>query len=295
LLLNLVFSGEEIDIKDVADRIAETLEAAKKETWILTQSEGYELKNWLLLLPFVSDLAVVITVLRSVPSPQRDPRFLQEMLAALADAPSADAEGILFKLAEDDPRFYMDHRWRGTALRLGTQSSARRIIDLAAKGVLQGRTTEDWALARELGGLIDEYPDLRAYVYDLLKDGLSASGLALLARAIAENLNENGLLLLIRLEKDPSHLWIGWQTIERVVTKHVSAEDWKGANNVVPIPAIELRRKLLAMTTDGGPSDAAARYLNGIDRIRDDYSTPETEPHHPDLKSGKPWPIITAD
>ena len=87
------------------------------------------------------------------------------------------AEGILFKLAEDDPLLYMDHRWRATALRLGTQSSARRIIDLAAKGVLQGRTTGDWALARELGGLIDEYPDLRAYVYDLLRDGLSASGL----------------------------------------------------------------------------------------------------------------------
>jgi len=34
-----------------------------------------------------------------------------------------------------------------------------------------------------------------------------------------------GLLLLIRLEKDPSHSWIGWRTIERVVTKHVPAED----------------------------------------------------------------------
>ena len=71
------------------------------------------------------------------------------------------------------------------------------------------------------------------------------------------------------------------------------AEDWKGAYNVVPIPAVELRRKLLAMTTDGGPSDAAARCLNGIDRIRDDYGAPETEPRHPDLKSGKPWPIMT--
>ena len=293
LLLNLVLSGEEIDSKIVADGIAETLEAAKRETWILTQSEGYELKIWLLLFPFVNNLAEVITVLRSMPAPQREPRFLQEMLAALADAPSADAEGILFKLGEDDPRFYMDYRWRATALQLGTQSSVRRIIDLAAKGVLQGRTTEDWALAQELGGLIDEYPDLRAHVYDLLRDGLSTSGLAQLARAIAENPDEDGLLLLIRLEKDPSHSWIGWQTIERVVTEHVPAEDWKGAYNVVPIPAVELRRKLLAMTTDGGPSDAAARCLNGIDRIRDDYGAPETEPRHPDLKSGKPWPIMT--
>jgi hypothetical protein len=295
LLLSLVISGEEINIRDVADGIAETLEAAKTQSWIITQSGGYELKVWLWLLPFVSKPTQAIDVLRSMPAPLREPRFLEEMLAALADAPSADAEEILFKLAEDDTRFYTDHRWRATALRLGTQSSARRIIDLAAKGVLQGQTTEDWALARELGAVIDEYPELRAYVYDLLRDGHSASGLALLARAIAENPDEDGLLLLVGLEKDPRHSLIGWQTIERAVTEHVPAEDWKGAYNVVPVPAVELRRKLLAMTTDGGLLDAAARCLNGIDKIRDDYGPPETEPRHPDLKSGKPWPIIMPE
>jgi hypothetical protein len=217
------------------------------------------------------------------------------MLAALADAPSADAEEILFKLAEDDPRFYVDHRWRATVMRRGTQSSARRIIDLAARGVLQGRATEDWALARELGGLIDEFPDLRAHVYDLLRDGLSTSGLALLARAIAENPDGDGLLLLVGLETDPTHPLAGWQTIERVLTEHVPSENWKGAYDIVPIPALEVRRKLLAMATDGGPSDAAARSLNEIDKIRDEYGAPQTEPRHPDLKSGKPWPIMTPD
>jgi hypothetical protein len=295
LLLSLILSGEEISIKDVADGIAETLEAGEKETWILTQSEGYELKVWLHLLPFVSRPTEALAVLRNMPAPLREPRFLQEMLAVLADAPCADAEEILFKLAEDDPRFYLDRHWRATALRLGTQSSARRIIDLAAKGVLQGRTTEDWALARELGGLIDECPELRAHVYDLLRDGLSTGGLALLARAIAENPDEDGLLLLVGLETDPTHPLAGWQTIERVVTEHVPSENWKGAYDIVPTPAFEVRRKLLAMTTDGGPSDAAARTLNEIDKIRDEYGAPEAEPRHPDLKSGKPWPIITPE
>jgi hypothetical protein len=69
------------------------------------------------------------------------------------------------------------------------------------------------------------------------------------------------------------------------------AENWKGAYDIVPIPAVGLRRKLLAMRTDGRPSDAAARCLNVIDEIRDEYGAPETEPRHPDLKSGKPWPI----
>jgi hypothetical protein len=60
-------------------------------------------------------------------------------------------------------------------------------------------------------------------------------------------------------------------------------------------PSVELRQKLLAMTTDGGPTDAAARCLDLIDRTRDEHGRPEAEPRHPDLGSCNPWPIITRD
>ncbi len=294
LLRNLALSGEEVDVKLVADGIAETFEAAKKETWILTQSEGYELKVWLDLLPFVSKPVEALTILRNMPPAQREPRFLHQMVTALAHAPSAEAEEVLFKLAEDDPRFYVDHYWRRTALQFGTQSAAHRIIGLAAKGTLQGTATiEDWALARELGALISEYPDLRAHVYELLKDGPTTGGLALLARAIAESPDANGLLLLVGFQKDPSHSLVNWRAIEKVVTEQVQpAENWKGAYNVVPVPVVELRQKLLAMTIDGGRQDAAAQCLNAIDKLRDEHGAPTTEPRHPDLKSGKPWPIL---
>jgi hypothetical protein len=295
LLLNLVLAGEEIEIKVVADGIAETFEAAKTKTWILTESNGFQLRAWLRLLPFVNRPAEALAVLGGMPAPQREPRFLEEMVAALADAPSDEAEEVLFRLAEEDPRFYLDHCWRTTALRLGTPSSARRILDLAAKGALQGKARDEWPLARDLGGLIAEHPDLRAHVYDLLKGGPTTPGLALLARVVAENPDEDGLLLLVRFEKELKRPFIGGRSVEEAVTEHVPAENWKGAYNVVPIPAVELRRKLLAMTTDGSPSDAAARRLNEIDKVRDDYGTPETEPRHTDLASGRPWPIMTPD
>jgi hypothetical protein len=64
LLLNLVLSGEEIDIKVVADGVAETFAAAEKEEWILTQGDGYELRDWLRLLPFVNRLADALVILR---------------------------------------------------------------------------------------------------------------------------------------------------------------------------------------------------------------------------------------
>lgn len=295
LLLSLVLSGEEIDTKVVTDGIAETFEAAKTETWILTQSDGYELRDWLRLLPFVNQPIEALSVVRGMPPAQREPRFLREMVEALADSPSEQAEDFLFELAEEDTRFYADHRWRATAQRFGTRSSARRILDLTAKGAFDGKATPDWNQARLLGSLISAHPDLRGHLYGLLKDGPTSPGLATLARAVAENPDEEGLLLLVRFENELKRSFIYWKGIEGVVTEYVPSESWQGAYNVVPIPAGELRRKLLAMTAGGGPSDAAARCLNQIDQIRDEYGMPGAEPRHPDLASGRQWPIMTPD
>jgi hypothetical protein len=166
---------------------------------------------------------------------------------------------------------------------------------MAASGKLDGRNGDRWHMARQIGALLDEHPELRQHVYALLKDGTNTSGLALLAEAVSENPDANGLLLLLRLDAGQKGTRISWRTIQSVVTEHVPDENWKGAYSVVSVPAVELRQKLLALTTDGGPADAAARCLNEIDCVRDEYGMPEAEPRHPDLASGKPWPIMTPN
>jgi hypothetical protein len=294
LILGLVLSGEEIDAKVVADGVSETLEAAKTDRSILTQSEGYELKNWLRLLPFVSHPAEALAIVRTMPPAQREPHFLAGLVGALAHAPSDEAEEVLFKLAEEDPRFYSNYQWRATALQLGTLSSARRIVDLTVRGAF-GQTTNDWSLTRELGTLIAAHPDLRSHVNRLLKDSPIIPGLEMLARAIAEYPDEDGLLLLTRFEKELKRTFVTRRTIDRLVTEYVPIDDWEGAYNVVPVPVGGLRQKLLSLTTDGSPADAAARWLRQIDWIRDEHGIPEGEPRHPDMASGKPWPILQPD
>lgn len=294
LFLGLVLSGEEIDTKVVAEGISETLEAAKTDAWILTQDGGYELKHWLRLLPFVNHPTEALAVVRTMPPAQREPSFLEEMVGALADAPSDEAEEVLFKLAEEDARFYSNERWRWTTLRFGTPSSARRIFNLTAHGAfdLKGNNLH---LARELGSLIEAHPDLRSHVYGLLQGGPTTPGLALLAGAVAETPDDDGLLLLIKLEQELKRTFVSWRTIERLVTEHVPASDLAGAYNVVPVPAGSLRKKLIALTADGSSTDGAARCLRQIDWIRDEHGMPEAEPRHPDLASGKPWPIMQPD
>lgn len=293
LLLSLVLSGEELDIKIVAGGISETLEAAKTEPWILTQSDGYELTHWLRLLPFVNRPIEALAIVRDMPPAQREPRFLEEMVGALAHSPSGETEEVLFRLAEEDPRFYLNKRWRTTAVQFGTPSSARQIVNLTASGVLD-QTSDARHLAPELAGLIATHPDLRSHVYNLL-DSPPVPGLPILARAVAEAPDEDGVLLLIKLEPTLKMTFVSWRTIERLVTEHEPASDWAGAYNVIPVPADSLRKRLLSMTTDGGPADAAARLLRQIDWIWDECGMPEAEPRHPDLASGKPWPIMQPD
>ncbi|BBB11206.1 NACHT domain-containing protein [Sphingopyxis sp. FD7] len=295
LLFNLVLSGAEIDSKLVTEGIAETFEAAKKEPWILMDSNAYELHDWLNLLPFTNRLADILHVVRGMPDAQREPRFLEGMVDAFAVTPSAGAEEALFELAEQDPRFYENFHWRAAALKLGTASSAHRFVELTAKGVFNTKSVDSWRLSRELGALIAKHPAVRRQVYDLLNDDDWSPAQALLARAVSENPDGEGLLLLVDLENKQQRPMFDWHTIEAVVTKHVPVENWSNAYNVVPVAAAELRQALLARTADGGPQDAAARCLTAIDAIRDERGVPVSEPRHPDIASGKPWPIMTPN
>jgi len=287
LVLNLILSGELIPFGVVQAGIDDVFEQAKKDAWLL--HEGWQLKAWLLLLPFTDHPAQLADAIAAMPSRQREPRFLEEMIRATEWVQTQEVEDALFKLAENDAAFYADHIWRDAVRRRGTLTSARRYLDLAMEGKLEAR--DHWNTAHEIAGLLSKHSELREYAFGLLKDGASPQT-ALLANAVAEGNDPEGLILLVELENKLHRQFISSRTIEAVVTEHVPSEQWRGAFEVVPITATELRKKLLAMTTDGGPRDSAARVLREIDRIRDENGGPEDEPRHPDLVAGKPWPII---
>ncbi len=291
LLQNLLLSGETIDVELVKAGIEEMYKAAETQKWIL--HDGWELKEWLSLLPFTNRPAEALAVVCGLPRDHHRTDHLEALIAALAKAPGDDAEDVLFQLAETEPNLYVSHRWRSAALGRGTVSAGRRFIDLVATGALEGAAGDRWHIAPEIAGLIAKFPELRSHVYVLLEKAVNTQGVAVLAHAVEESPDSEGLLLLVRREGERKTTLPSWRAVENVVTEHIPAEGWKGAYNVVPIPAVELRRKLLAMTTDGGPRDAAARCLRLIDQLRDEYGAADSEPRHPDLQSGKAWPVMT--
>ena len=135
LLQNLILSGESIDIEMVKNGLAEMFEAAKAQSWIV--SDGYELREWLRLLPFANPPAEAFDVVRALPDDQRRVDRLEDMIPpGFRTAPGDEAENVLFQLAEADPNLYANRTWRDAAIRRGTLSAARRFVNLAANGAL---------------------------------------------------------------------------------------------------------------------------------------------------------------
>lgn len=290
LLLGLVLSGHVIDIDLVKGGLEEVTEAGKKDSWVL--SEGYEVQEWLRLLPFTDRPAESLTVVQNLPAEQVRTHRLEEMIGAFGYLPGDEAQKVLLAFAGAFPGLYDNYSWRNAVFRCESEASARQLVDAVVNGKLGGRNGDHWHTARQIGALLDEYPGLRQHVYAFLKEGANTPGLTLLVAAVAENPDADGLLLLLRLEAAEKRTYLAPGTIESIVTNRAPVENWEGVYNIVPMPAGDLRRKLLELTAGGDIADPAIRCLNEIDRIRDEYGTPESEPRHPDLASGMPWPIM---
>jgi len=221
--------------------------------------------------------------------------MLEELIRNLGLYSPNDGLSVLFKLAENDPRLFQDYQWRKSVMNFEGKDTARRIVDLVLSGGFNDTSRDHMRLRDELAGLLRDNPDTRTYVHELLRDGPKTKEQTLLAHSLAENPTPEDVVLLVKCEIATKRSFLSGRSVETAVTAHVPSETWRGAFDVTPVPSSWLRKELLALTADGGKNDPAARCLTKIDKIRDSDGAPEAEPRHPDLASGRPWPILAAD
>lgn len=303
LLTNLALSGQTMDVEWVKTGIAEVRTAAHQIKLALSGElpkrdilrseigglqEKDELPRWLSLLPFTNRPSETIEVLYEQSEQHRTPEALEPLLNSLTYAPGEEAEIVLFRIAEADPRLYAEKGWHEAVCGRGTLSAAKKLVELFAGGVLEGGHHGDQRdIVTRLSRLVDEHPELRRFISQTLQSEPPPPGMTTLAQALAENPDQEGLMVLVQLEKKHHRPFASNRTVRQAIIEQVPSMSWKGAFEMVPVPAVELRRHLLAMTTDGGPNDVAARYLRTIDSMREDYGIADSEPRHPDILSGK--------
>lgn len=293
MLTNLVRSGAVIDADVVAAGVVDLVDAGQTDTWLLADSR--RLSGWLQLIPFTNRPSIAPEVLATLPEALRRRGNIEPMLRAFVFALDDNTANTLFELAKLERQLYGWRAWHEAVAACETSPAGRGLVDLVI-----GRAFQDIG-REERDGLIDslvesmrEHVEVRKYVYDRLSAATEWVGETLLALAVAENPDEQGFWILFRQESVHGARFITNLTIEKLLTTSTPVDAKRGVSSIDPSPAILLRRGLLARVTDGGPSDLAARYLREVDEIRSIYGAPDSEPRHPDIASGKPWPIVAA-
>ena len=293
LLTNLVLSGVVVDAEVVRAGLTNLIEAGQTDAWLLTDS--WRLSGWLQLIPFTSRPSTAPEILGTLPESCRRPSYIEPMLRAFKFALDDDTTDVLLELAKVERQLYGWRAWREAVAACRTASAGRGLVDLAIGGAFEEIGSEDrHGLVHSLAEFMQERVEVRQYVYERLSNASESVGATLLARAVAESPDEQGFWTLFRRESAHGNRFITNHTIEKLLTIRTPLDAEGRVFSIDPSPAIRLRQRLLAEVTDGGPSDLAARYLRDVDQIRSIFGVPESEPRHPNLASGKPWPIVAG-
>jgi hypothetical protein len=295
LLTVLVQAGEMIHADMVLNGIKTLLEDARAERWRLDENHG-ELDGWLELLPFTDRPNATSDALELLEPNLRQPWRLRRLLSALGHAPSPDAERLLTLLPQRDPRFLSEHEWFAALDKRGTLSAARILLDFVCAGAFaaaNGRR-DVWTLSTKLAGAMRACPDFRGEVYRRFEKLSPGPDKAIIEHAIIQVADTPGILMLVRDYAISSKAFDATlhSAIRNVAVGERTSMDFPGAKQLVSVPVPELRKSLFSMVnTDAPEARLATSCLVAIDEIRDEYGSAESEPRHPDIDSGRPWPV----
>jgi hypothetical protein len=297
LLKVLVVAGETISADMIIAGINELLEEAKTKRWLLDENSG-QLDGWLVLLPFSDRPKALHDVISLLDPPLREPWRLRRVLSALGHAPSPQAEEILAELAQRDPRFLGEFEWLNALENRETLEAARILLNIIRTGAFGGRGQRDaWSLSRKLASSVQSHPAVRQELYQQYPALPFGPNKEIIARAIAECPDIDGIMLLVRdyaAQKRNFHQTVLYVALRNSLTGQRPSSHLRGMQEIFGIPSPELRKKVFALIPEGGSvSELAVDCLNAIDDIREHYGEAESEPRHPDITAGRPWPIIT--
>lgn len=299
LLGSLVLGGEIIRADMVLDGIKGLLEEAKTKPWVLSDQNGGELEGWLELLPFSDRPMATRDGLQLIEATRRQPWRLGRVLSALAYAPSPDAEDVLKALPRSDVQFLGDHDWITALERRDPVAAARTLLEFISEGAFSSVPGRDvWWLSRKLAGAMQTDVNFRAEVYRQYELAPAGAGSELLEAAIAEAADEAGVLILVRNHARQGKPFSGNldRAIRRAAVGERPSPDWAGANEIFGVAVPTLRKTLFAMTEGDTPEGRlATECLTAIDETRDEYGPAESEPRHPDIDSGRRWPVAAEE
>ena len=299
LLSALAMDGEVIYADLVLQGVGAWIDEVKKRTWM--RDEGFwEVEGWLELLPLSDRPEAIIDAIAEVNAAVGREHEMERVITALSHAPGEMAERLLGQLARQNGRLASPYHWESAIVRRGTAPSALLLIDLVAEGVLRnGRGGLDaWSLSERLVSLVNAFPAVKSELMRRYQAGGGGQSGALIEHIFAKLGDVDCFMALVQ--------GYAWQNkgsdglldmaIRDIALRKEPVEGWSGAFEYQPVAIAKLRKDLFAML-NGTPQEAAvaAACLADIDQLRDEHGSVASDPRHPDIEFGRPWPLAAGE
>jgi hypothetical protein len=297
LLRCLLFKGETIRTEWVRAGLDEALPQLAGGYSEIDRN-WWQVERWLELLAFTGSPQAVLEFIEKLPADAKQTYRLNGVIFALGHVRSEAALETLIGLGRQTPEIITEYGWLTAVAQIGSQAAAEHLIGLlfdpATAGLLH---REEYIFAKVVSPLLRQHPTVRSALLERMKADMPLVARGVVARLLPEIADEDSIVGLLGIadldERNPlTHGII--RAVEELAVAKRPIEDTT-AYEQEPAELRSLRARLLTTVRSASDtSQLARRLLIAIDKQRDMYGRPISEPRHPDLSTEMPWPPEAA-
>lgn len=290
----LAYAGETLNAEHLNAAVSDYYEQAKKHPYLLQNQGAYGLYDWLQLFAFSDHPEHLLEAWDTLPTQLNEQRQLENILRPLGTIGHPHAEKTLFAIAAQNPFLYRSDAWVDAVLQLGTESALVKLLEMADID-RKAFGFRGYAHEQRLQALLEGDPALRATFLNRYRKGEFRRPGGPLEKALAASADADTLIAMVEVKGAQGVTSSDdlCDAVEAVVLEHRPLGD--NSYEIHGVNAEELRKVLFAMI-DGPSGELARSCLVRIDELRDEHGRVEFEPRHPNIETGRPWPLqVGAD
>jgi hypothetical protein len=145
-----------------------------------------------------------------------------------------------------------------------------------------------------LAPLVERYPELKAELQNRYRNMMDGAGRALIEHLFGAIGDGDDVIEMVKKYLATRRGYDGQlaRALRDATVWHEPVPGVETSYYIRPASVAKLRKLLFEMTA-GTPHEAAlaASCLVDVDQLRDEYGIAAGDPRHPDIRSGRPWPI----
>jgi hypothetical protein len=298
LLLVLPFAGETLPATYVRQGYDEAISSFLAQKWH-NQNEWWAIDRWVELMALSDTPEFIIDCVEKLPDQFKHAHYFDRILYALGYVDPTRGLNVLNVLAGLIPDIATTHNYIEACAQIGSIEATRHLLTMACDPPSGASHPHDWlGLSNVLSVLLGKHPGIQR---ELMARAAEDRGFALypvIARLLPSIMGPEDILTLLRAW-NPQRPDQASLVLEHAV-HNLAYEDrpiaGTGAFEREPSDLSSLRAELFRIYAEDEPQAAfAAGLLRIIDRQRDRYGRPLSEPRHPNLALGVPWPREAAE